>query len=245
MTGTELSPLFVGSAFLAGILSFLSPCVLPLVPVYLGYLTGSTHVEGDMSRGRTMVHALAFIGGFGTIFVALGASVGLIGYLLLDQLPIMLRIGGALLIVMGLHLTGIIRIPFLYMEKRLEMGKTTEPTVWSSVLVGVVFGAGWTPCVGPVLGGILSLAAVSGTALEGAFLLAVYTAGLGIPFLLAALGVEKLLNNMKRIGPWLHRVEIASGVLLIIVGVLIFTDQFTRLNSLFIQFTPEWLVNYL
>lgn len=245
MTAAELSPLFVGSAFVAGVLSFLSPCVLPLVPVYLGYLTGSTHHGSEMPRRRTILHALAFVLGFGTIFVVLGASVGLIGYFLLDLLPAALRIGGVLLIVMGLHLTGIIRIPFLYMEKRLEMGKTTEPTVWSSALVGVVFGAGWTPCVGPVLGGILSLAAVSGTALEGAFLLAVYTVGLGIPFLLAALGVERLVSNMRKIGPWLRWVEVASGVLLILVGVLIFTGQFTRLNALFIQWTPEWLIDYL
>lgn len=245
MTGEAMSPFFVGSAFVAGVLSFLSPCVLPLVPVYLGYLTGSTQHNGEVLRRRTMIHAGAFVFGFGVIFVILGASVGLIGYYLLDLLPAALRVGGVLLIVMGLHLTGVIRIPLLYAEKRLDVGKTTEPTVWSSVLVGVVFGAGWTPCVGPVLGGILGLAAVSGTALQGAFLLTVYTAGLGIPFLLAAFGVDRILHTIRRVGPWLRGVEVASGLLLILVGVLIFTDQFTRLNSYFIRLTPAWLLEHL
>lgn len=244
-----LSFLFVGSAFLAGILSFLSPCVLPLVPVYLGYLTGSTAQEeaggATMSRSQTLLHASAFIGGFAGVFVLLGASVGFVGYVLLDAVPLFLRIGGILIILMGLHLIGIIRIPFLYQEKRMQFRHAGDPNVGSSALLGVVFGAGWTPCVGPVLGTILGMAYASATAWQGALLLAVYSIGLGIPFLLSALGVERLLDRIRSIGPWLRRIEMASGVLLLVVGVLIFTNRFAVLNTYLIRMTPPWLLQYL
>lgn len=242
MAGQEISVLV---AFTAGVLSFLSPCVLPLVPIYLGYLTGQTSVSSVPSRRVTLTHASAFVLGFGGIFVLLGASVGLIGYLLLDILPAMVRVGGILLIVMGLHLAGVIRIPFLYMEKRLEMQRAATPTLWSSLLVGVIFGAGWTPCIGPVLGAILGLAAFSGTALQGAVLLAVYSLGLGVPFLLAALGLGSLSRYIRRMGPYLRYVEVTSGVLLILVGVLLYSNQFARLNSYLVQFTPAWLLERL
>lgn len=242
MVGQEIS---VVLAFTAGVLSFLSPCVLPLVPIYLGYLTGQTTASSVPSRRITVSHAVAFVLGFGGVFVALGASIGLIGYLLLDALPTLIRVGGILLVIMGLHLAGVIRIPFLYMEKRLELQRAESPTLWSSALVGMIFAAGWTPCVGPVLSGILGLAAVSGTALQGAFLLAVYSLGLGVPFLLAAVGLGSLTRSIRRLGPYLRYIEMASGTLLVIVGVLLFFDQFARLNAYFLRFTPAWLFERL
>ncbi|HBY94240.1 MAG: cytochrome c biogenesis protein CcdA [Ardenticatenaceae bacterium] len=242
MGGQEIS---IVVAFTAGVLSFLSPCVLPLVPIYLGYLTGQTSVSSAPSRQTTLSHAAAFVFGFGGVFVILGASVGLIGYLLLDALPTLIRVGGILLIIMGLHLAGVIRIPFLYIEKRLELQRTESPTLWSSVVVGMIFAAGWTPCVGPVLSGILGLAAFSGTAFQGAFLLAVYSLGLGVPFLLAALGLGSLTRSIRRLGPYLRYVEMTTGALLVIIGVLLFFDQFARLNAYFLRFTPTWLFERL
>ncbi len=244
MTGQDFSLLFVGSAFLAGMLSFLSPCVLPLVPVYLGYITGST-LHDVPSRRYVMVRAAAFVGGFGSIFVLLGASIGLIGYWLIDRVPLILRFGGIFVILMGLHLMGIVRIPFLYAEKRLNLKPDDDPSVISAALLGVVFGAGWTPCIGPVLSAILGLAAVSRTALQGALLLAVYTFGLGIPFLLVAAGAERALRRMRQVGRWMREVEFVSGLLLVLVGILIFTDRFTQLNAFFIRLTPEWLLRWL
>jgi cytochrome c-type biogenesis protein len=242
MDGQELSIGYVITAFSAGLLSFLSPCVLPLVPIYLGYLTGQ-QVTGATppSRAKTLSHAAAFVAGFSAIFIALGITATAIGQVLLGALPAIIRVGGVLLIVMGLHLTGVIQIPLLYMEKRMEMQHQGDPTLWSSVLVGVVFGAGWTPCVGPVLSGILGLAAFGGTVWQGAFLLAVYSLGLGIPFMLAALGLGSVSHSIRRLGPYLRYVEIASGVLLMFVGALLFFDQLARLNSFFLQFTPAWL----
>lgn len=244
MMTADLSPLFIGSAFVAGILSFLSPCVLPLVPVYLGYLTGSLN-PNETDRRTLLTHASAFIIGFASIFTVLGASVGLIGFALQDRVPLLVRIGGLVVILMGLHLLGVIRIPWLYMEKRLDMERVArEPNIFASYGLGIVFGAGWTPCVGPVLSAILGLAYTSGTALQGAFLLAVYSAGLGIPFLLTALGAERLLTRLRP-GPWLRRIEQASGVLLIAVGLLLLSNRMTVLNSYLIRITPDWLLNLL
>ncbi len=244
MMATDLSPLFIGSAFVAGILSFLSPCVLPLVPVYLGYLTGSLN-PNEVDRRTLLTHGSAFIIGFASIFTVLGASVGLIGFALQDRVPLLVRIGGLVVILMGLHLLGVIRIPWLYMEKRFDMDQVArEPNILTSYTLGIVFGAGWTPCVGPVLSAILGLAYTSGTALQGAFLLAVYSAGLGIPFLLSALGAKHLLERLRP-GAWLRRIEQASGLLLIAVGLLLLSNRMTVLNSYLIRLTPDWLLNLL
>lgn len=244
MPGQELSyPI----AFSAGLLSFLSPCVLPLVPIYLGYLTGAgagnQNVAVEQGRFFTLAHGLAFVIGFSLVFIAWGAIGGAVGDLV--NSPWFLRIGAVLLVVMGLHLLGVIRIPLLYMEKRFEVKRGSNPNVLSSLAVGATFGAGWTPCVGPVLGGILSLAALQGGALQGAALLGVYSMGLAIPFLLAAAGLGQASAAIRRLGPYLRYVEMASGALLIFVGILIFTNQLTQLNSFFIQFTPEWLFERL
>lgn len=230
-------------AFSAGLLSFLSPCVLPLVPIYLGYLTGAgagnQDIAASQSRFFTLAHGLAFVVGFSLVFITWGAIGGLLGDVV--NSPWFLRVGALLLVVMGLHLLGVVRIPLLYMEKRFEMQRGANPNVLSSLLIGATFGAGWTPCVGPVLGGILSLAALQGGALQGASLLAVYSLGLAVPFLLAAAGLGQASSAIRRLGPYLRYVEMASGALLIFVGILIFTNQFAQLNSFFLQFTPEWL----
>jgi cytochrome c-type biogenesis protein len=147
--------------------------------------------------------------------------------------------------VMGLHLMGVIRIPLLYMEKRIEMQRSANPNVFASMAVGATFGAGWTPCVGPVLAGILGLALYQGNALEGAGLLAVYSMGLAVPFLLTAAGLGQASATIRKLGPYLRYIEVASGVLLIFIAVLLFTDQLTTLNNYFNQFTPEWLLDRL
>jgi len=186
---------------------------LPLVPVYLGYLTGSLN-PNDVDRRTLLTHASAFIIGFASIFTVLGASVGLIGFALQDRVPLLVRIGGLVVILMGLHLLGVIRIPWLYMEKRFDMEQA------------------------------VGLAYTSGTALQGAFLLAVYSAGLGIPFLLSALGAKHLLERLRP-GAWLRRIEQASGLLLIAVGLLLLSNRMTVLNSYLIRMTPDWLLNLL
>lgn len=240
LSGQELS---FGLAFSAGLLSFLSPCVLPLVPIYLGYLTGAgagnQNVGAEQGRFFTMAHGVAFVIGFSLVFVAWGALGGAVGDLVTNVW--FLRLGAVLIIVMGLHQLGVIQIPLLYTEKRMQMQQSANPNVFSSLLIGATFGAGWTPCVGPVLGAIFFLSAQGGSVLQGASLLAVYSLGLAIPFLLFAAGLGQASRAIRRLGPHLRYVEMASGALLIFIGILLFTDQFTQLNAFFLQFTPEWL----
>ncbi len=240
MIGLELSyPI----AFSAGLLSFLSPCVLPLVPIYLGYLTGAGAGNQQLalaqSRTFTLAHGLAFVIGFSLVFISWGALGGALGDLVTH--PLFVRGGALLVIAMGLHLLGVIRIPLLYMEKRMAVERGANPNVFSSLLIGATFGAGWTPCVGPVLGGILLLSAQGADVMRGASLLAVYSMGLAVPFLLAAVGLSRASTTIRRLGPHLRYVEMASGVLLVGIGVLLFTDQFTQLNSYFLRWTPTWL----
>jgi cytochrome c-type biogenesis protein len=234
-------------AFSAGLLSFLSPCVLPLVPIYLGYLTGAGAGNQNLalaqSRAFTMAHGIAFVIGFSLVFIAWGALGGVLGDVVTH--PIFLKIGALLVILMGLHLLGVIRIPLLYMEKRVEMQRDANPNVFSSLLIGATFAAGWTPCVGPVLGAIFFLSAQGGDVLHGASLLAVYSMGLAIPFLLAAAGLGQASAAIRRLGPYLRYIEMASGALLIFIGVLLLTDQFTQLNNYFLEFTPQWLFDRL
>lgn len=244
MIATELSYTL---AFSAGLLSVLSPCVLPLLPIYLGYLTGAgagnEALSERQSRLFTFAHGLAFVGGFSLVFIAWGAIGGAVGDLV--QSPWFLRIGAVLIFVMGLHLIGIIQIPLLYMEKRMEIERGSSPNIFSSLAVGATFGAGWTPCVGPVLGAILGVAALQGDVLRGASLLAIYSLGLAIPFLLAAAGLGRATGYIRRAGPYLRYVEVASGVLMLVIALLLFTDQFTTLNNYFLRLTPEWLFERL
>ena len=220
-------------AFGAGVLSFVSPCVLPLVPVYLGYLSGATVGEESENRAKTVAHAFAFVMGFTLVFVVVGASVGLVGYVLFRYLPLIVKVGGVILVVLGLHLTGLVKIPFLYMEKRLEMRRQGGGTYGTSFLVGMVFAFGWSPCVGPILSGILLLASASQTVARGALLLAAYSLGLGLPFLITAFALTLVSRWLKKLNRYMNVVSIAAGVFLIIMGVLLFTGWFERLNAYF------------
>ncbi len=229
-------------AFLAGVLSFLSPCVLPLVPSYVGFLTGMTLPEVTARRRIALVHALLFVAGFSLIFVLLGASATALGGALKYYQVWIARAGGVLVILFGLLCLGVVKVGFLEQERRLQLQH--KPVGYlGSVLVGMAFGAGWTPCIGPVLGAILSLAATSGSVPRGMLLLGVYSAGLAVPFLLAAVAVESFLDwfqRFRRFLPWVMRL---SGALLIFVGILMATGQFTRLAGWLQGLTPAFLRN--
>ena len=231
-------------AFLGGLLSFLSPCVLPLVPSYLGFLTGMTLPEVEQRRRVALIHAILFVCGFSLVFILLGASATALGRTLNYYQVWVQRIGGALIVGFGLICLGVIRNPLLGQEHRVQLER--KPVGYlGSALVGMAFAAGWTPCIGPVLGGILSLAASSGDVHRGVLLLAVYSAGLALPFLLAAMATEWFLRWFQRFRPLLPWVMRISGALLVLVGVLLMTGQFTRLASWLQGLTPEFLKSNL
>src|SRR5690606_8130607 len=227
-------------AFAAGVLSFLSPCVLPLVPSYLAYVGGSSQAK----RRVLISNSLLFILGFGLVFVALGASASLIGSLLRGNKEILTMIGGVIVIFFGLVMLGVIRLRWLYRDSGPQSrGDTQAP--WGALLLGMAFAAGWTPCIGPILGGILGLAGASGTLATGVGLLAVYSIGLGVPFLIAGLLFEPFMRFSGRFRRFLPWVERGAGVLLLIAGVLMLTGTYTRLNAYLIQLTPDWLLSRL
>jgi cytochrome c-type biogenesis protein len=221
------------AAFAAGFLSFVSPCVLPLIPGYISFVSGVSveemRGEGGVvsaSRAQVFVASLAFVIGFSLVFVALGASATAIGKFLFAKLPLLSRIAGVLLIVFGLHTMGAFRLAFLEQEKRVHTQRNPAGAL-GALLVGVAFAFGWTPCIGPILGGILAIAGSKNTIGEGVLLLAVYSLGLGIPFLLTSLAIDRFFNAAKRIRRHYHAIEVASGALLIAIGVLILTGQLT------------------
>ncbi len=222
------------AAFVAGILSFLSPCVLPLVPGYVSLISG-TSVD-ELSSGqqrltrRVMVSSAMFIIGFSVVFVVLGAVATGLGQLTRQYYPILTRVAGAVIIVFGLHLTGIWKIKAFYMDKRLHDVKGSS-SPWGAFVVGFAFAFGWTPCIGPILTTILTFAAAEETVLKGVLLLVVYSAGLAVPFLLTSMGVDRFLLFYSRFRRHLHAVEVVSGVLLIAIGTLILMRQFTILSS--------------
>ena len=227
-------------AFIAGLLSFLSPCVLPLVPSYVGFITGMTLPEMSGRRRVALTHALLFVAGFSLVFVLLGASATALGRALNYYQIWLQRIGGVLIILFGLLCLGAFKVGMLTQERRLHLER--KPLGYlGSALVGMAFGAGWTPCIGPVLGGILGLAATTSDVSRGMQLLAVYSAGLAIPFLIAAVAVESFLDwfqRFRRFLPWVMRF---SGILLIVVGVLLVTGEFTRLAGWLQGLTPDFL----
>jgi cytochrome c-type biogenesis protein len=227
-------------AFAAGLLSFLSPCVLPLVPSYIGFLTGMTLSEVAARRRVALFHALLFVLGFSLVFMLLGATATALGRALNYYQQWLQRIGGALIILFGLVCLGLVRAGFLDREHRLHVEH--KPVGYlGSALAGMAFGAGWTPCIGPVLGAILGLAATSQDLSRGLLLLGVYSAGLALPFLVAAAALDAFLGWFQRFRPYLPWVMRASGVLLIFVGVLLVTGEFTRLAGWLQQFTPAVL----
>jgi len=236
----------LGAAFGAGILSVLSPCVLPLMPAYLSLVSGLSLEEmREGGAGQTIVRrrvlrgCLGFCLGFSTVFVVLGASATALGRVLrtwhLDVFGVELgvaQLAGVLIIVMGLHLAGLLPIRALYRERRFQGAVETRNLV-GTFLVGAAFAFGWSPCIGPILGGILTLAGAKDTLGQGMFLLAVYSGGLAVPFMLAGLSVERFFEHFQRIRPYFRRIELASGLLLVTIGVLVTTDQLTRLNGYF------------
>src|SRR5438046_5452105 len=224
----------IPAALIAGLVSFLSPCVLPLVPPYLIYLTGATieHVESDepaaASKRAIMLSALLFVAGFSTVFVLLGASASLIGGLIRAWSAQLSILAGIVIIVMGLHFLGLTRIGLLMREGRLTMPKPVG--LWGAYVMGLAFAFGWTPCIGPILAAILSIAAAEATATTGAGLLAVYSAGLGIPFLLAAFMIEQFSELFARMKRHLSKVEHAMGILMVITRIGFLTGYVTSLS---------------
>lgn len=239
----------VAVAFSAGLLSFLSPCVLPLFPSYLSFITGMSvdRLAADVSvgsRGRIVLHSLAFIVGFSFVFIALGASFSAAGQFLLDYRE-WIRIGGGLfIIVFGLYIAGILRVGIFGRTRQIEI-KTKPAGYLGTFAVGVTFAIGWTPCVGPILGSILSLAGTAETVRKGIGLLMAYSAGLALPFFLSSLALGAFLKFFKRYRAAMPVVERVAGVLLVFVGLLVVTNYFVILNSYAISLTPQWLLKRL
>lgn len=230
----EIENLNLIAAFGAGLLSAASPCVLPLIPIYLSFLAGSaaTGAAGIArpSRLSLFTQSLFFVAGFSVVFVALGALAGLIGLSLQPYVPFFRQAGGVLLILLGLHTAGVVRLPFLYREWRPGMNWNLRFGRATSFVVGMVFAFGWTPCVGPVLGGILLLASTSETAAQGAYLLAAYSLGMGVPFVILGLLAGSVVGALNMAKRRLHLVEVVAGVLLVGLGALVFTGEIERLG---------------
>ena len=236
-------------ALIAGLFSFLSPCVLPLFPSYVSFITGMSvsDLTADLSgaaRRRVMLHALAFVLGFSLVFVALGASFSAAGQFLLDYRNLIRQVGGALIVLFGLYIAGVFKLAA--MGRTMQFQLREKPAGYlGSLLVGITFAIGWTPCVGPILGAILSLAGTSETVQRGIGLLIAYSAGLGVPFLVSAVALGAFLKFFKRYRPLIPVMERAAGVILVVVGVLVFTNYYVVLNSWAISLTPEWLLRRL
>jgi len=228
----DFTNISLGLAFLAGLASFLSPCVFSLVPAYVGYLGGRAaggEAKEDGNRWVTFSHGLAFVLGFSFVFVLLGVATSAFGSLLYDLRFILAKVGGVVVVIFGLHMIGVFRIPFLEYDTRVQELPDPKWGYFSSAMLGVFFSAGWSPCVGPVLGAILTLALNGGSVSQGASLLSAYSAGLAIPFLIAALGVGWVTTTLRKHGKVMRYVEIAMGVVLIIIGIMLFAGTFERL----------------
>ena len=227
----DIAQVTIGLAFLAGLASFLSPCVFSLIPAYIGYLGGRAVGGEATERNRfiTFTHGLAFVLGFSLVFVTLGVATSAFGRLLFDLRFILAKVGGIVVIIFGLHMIGVFRIPFLEYDTRVQQAPDRKWGYLSSALMGVFFSAGWAPCVGPVLGAILTLALNGGSISTGVSLLSAYSAGLAIPFLMAALGVGWVSLTLRKYGKALHYVEIGMGVVLVILGAMLFSGIFERI----------------
>jgi cytochrome c-type biogenesis protein len=232
-------------AFLAGFLSFVSPCVLPLVPVYLSYLSGSSlSSEAFLSRRTMLSHALLFVGGFTLIFIVLfGLPTTLLGTTLQQNSRWLARLGGVAVILFGLNTIGVVRIPWLNMTRRVQFKGPAEPGYARSTLFGATFAAGWTPCIGPLLGTVMTMALMEPSRAVGFVLF--YALGLATPFLITAALLTRGVGLLKKLNRHLRVIELASGILMVAVGLLLVSGLFTVLNNYFFNLTPDWLLRYL
>lgn len=221
-------------AFAAGLVSFVSPCVLPLVPAYVTYLTGSSldALASGQNRRRLVLNGVFFILGFTLVFVVMGMGASAIGRLLTEYMGLVRRIGGVIVIVFGLYLTGLLQLMVLDQERRLQ-APVKAPGPVNSLLLGATFAAGWTPCIGPVLASVLLLAGTTATAAQGAILLLSYAAGMAVPFLLLTLSLDRMQSLTRKLLPYTGRIRVASGALLIVLGIMLYTNSFVLLNSYF------------
>lgn len=241
----SLNQIGLFAAFSAGLLSFVSPCVLPLVPSYISYISGlsieqlSNPEERSHFRKEIVVNSLLFIAGFSAVFISFGASASLVGQVLITYQDFVRKLGGVLIIIFGLYLLGILNLSFLATEKRFHF-KSRPAGYMGSVLVGVAFAAGWTPCVGPVLGTILLYASTTDSLVNGVSLLSAYSLGLGLPLFATALGVDRFLAYFKQVRAYLWGVSAVCGVFLIIVGVLIYANSLTIITSFLEQHGIGW-----
>jgi cytochrome c-type biogenesis protein len=243
MFETSLPQVSLIAAFLAGVVSFVSPCVLPLVPSYITFITGvsfdelTARQQSARVRRLTIVHSLAFIAGFSIVFISLGATATATGQFLRDHQDTLRRVGGVLIVLFGVYLTGILPIPALSRERKFQI--TEKPLgVLGSVLVGITFAAGWTPCIGPILASILLYASTAKTVGTGILLLSVYSLGLGVPFFLASLGMNSFLAASSRLRRSLRTIEIVSGVILIAFGIALVTNVFSYFVAFLSRFLP-------
>ncbi|MDD5560220.1 cytochrome c biogenesis protein CcdA [Candidatus Methylomirabilis sp.] len=245
MLGTG-EALTVWMALGAGVFSFLSPCVLPIFPSYLSFVTGLSFGElsGSVDNARTrraiILNALCFILGFSVVFMSLGASFSLLGRLLFDYQQILRKVGGVLVILFGLYIAGFLKLPFLSRTVRVELHDRPAGYLGAFV-VGVTFAAGWTPCVGPILGSILLYASTAKTAETGILLLGAYSLGLAIPFFLSALAINRFLDYFDQLKHLVPIVSAVGGIFLVVVGCLLLTNYFTLLSAYALRLTPQWL----
>ncbi len=244
MFEAEATQVSLFAAFLAGLVSFASPCVLPLVPSYITFITGvsfdelTTEDKTGRIRRLTILHSLAFIVGFSIVFISLGATATAAGKFLREYQDLLRQVGGVLIILFGLYLTGLLKIAALSREAKFRM--TSKPLgLLGSVLVGITFAAGWTPCIGPILASILLYASTSEKAGTGILLLSVYSLGLGVPFFLASLGMNSFLAASKKLRGSLRTIEIVSGVILIVFGLALVTNLFRHFVSFLSRYLPE------
>jgi cytochrome c-type biogenesis protein len=240
-----MSDVSLGIAFLAGVLSFLSPCVLPLVPGYISYISGasleelrqgSTHSKVVKKAGITSIF---FVAGFSTVFIILGASATLIGRLFTAHMDILMKIAGVIIVILGLYLTGVLKIKWFNYEKRLTI-KKISPSFFGAFVIGFAFGFGWTPCVGPILAGILTIAAAQDTIMKGVLLLSIYSLGLGMPLIAAGFGVGLFMRFFEKYKRFIRWGEVVAGILLVAIGILIFFNKLSVLSAYVPSFFHEF-----
>ena len=237
-------------AFAAGLLSFLSPCVLPLIPSYLSFVSGVSldEMRSDEARSRVrsrlILNSIAFIAGFSLVFISLGASVSFLGGLFLGYRDAIRILGGLFILFVGLYLIGLFKIAAL--DRYLQFNLKDKPAGYlGSFLVGITFAVAWTPCVGPILGATLALASTAGEVGRGTMLLSSYAAGLALPFFLSALTINSFFQISQRLRRYIQAIHVAGGFLLVVVGILLITDYMTVFNAYALRFTPQWLLQRL